>query len=96
MTHDEFGLYFKSLAVKYPADDDYVKVVGNHFESLSEDLEAAVRNDEIQHTIFLLRQRLLTLSNNNQEEYKLRDMFRKFDTDQSGALSIHELKGMLG
>ena len=42
-----------------------------------------------------MRQRLLTLSNENQEEYSLRNIFRKFDLDKSGALSVHELRGML-
>ena len=46
------------------------------------------------HIIGLMRQRLLTLSNGAQEEYKVRNMFRTFDADKSGALSINELAGL--
>ena len=42
-----------------------------------------------------MRQRLITLSNGTQEEYKIRNMFRTFDQDQSGALTINELAGLL-
>lgn len=38
----------------------------------------------------------MTLSNDSQEEYQLRNMFRKFDTDSSGAITLAELRGMLG
>lgn len=46
------------------------------------------------HLIGLLRQRLITLANGHQEEYALRNLFRTFDVDGSGALSIDELAGM--
>ena len=42
-----------------------------------------------------MRQRLITKANAHQEEYKLRDMFRTFDKDKSGSLSINELAGLL-
>ena len=69
MTMDEFLMYFKMLAVRYPADDDFVRITSNHVSDLSEDKSKAVKKDEIDHTIFLLRQRLLTISNESQEEY---------------------------
>ena len=47
------------------------------------------------HLLGLMRQRLITKANAQQEEYKLRDMFRRFDKDESGALSINELAGLL-
>jgi Ca2+-binding EF-hand superfamily protein len=35
------------------------------------------------------------LSNNNQEEFVLRKIFKDFDTNGSGAITIDELLGML-
>jgi len=46
------------------------------------------------HIIGLMRQRLVSLSNGAQEEYKIRNMFRTFDADNSGSLSINELGGL--
>ena len=37
---------------------------------------------------------MVTLSNGAQEEYKIRNMFRTFDKDSSGSLSINELAGL--
>lgn len=45
--------------------------------------------------IKLMRQRLLTISNNGQEEYVLRNMFRAFDKDNTGKITLNELAGML-
>jgi Ca2+-binding EF-hand superfamily protein len=42
-----------------------------------------------------IRQRLITVSNNSQEEYVVRNMFRTFDKDQSGALTLLELAGLM-
>ena len=42
-----------------------------------------------------MRQRLITLANGSQEEYKLRDIFRTFDANNNGVLSIEELSGLL-
>ena len=42
-----------------------------------------------------MRQRLITLANGSQEEFHLRNIFRRFDVDRSGNLSVHELAGLL-
>ena len=42
----------------------------------------------------MLRQRLLTVANSHQEEYALRNLFRTFDVDGSGALCLKELAGL--
>lgn len=52
-------------------------------------------NIRVMHLLGLMRQRLITKANSQQEEYKLRDMFRNFDKDNSGSLSINELAGLL-
>jgi Ca2+-binding EF-hand superfamily protein len=96
VSKDDFCVYFRELAVSVPHDQDFVRLVESHVPDLSEDKAAAVFNDQVRHLIFLLRQRLITLSNQNQEEYQLRNIFRQFDLDNSGALSFVELKGMLG
>lgn len=69
MSKEEFVCSMKMLAVRYPSDGDFVRVVSSHVAELSEDASVAVKQDEIMHLMFLLRQRLLTLSNESQEEY---------------------------
>jgi Ca2+-binding EF-hand superfamily protein len=43
----------------------------------------------------MVRQRLRTLSNNTEEEYKLRQIFKQFDLNNSGTITIEELAAML-
>ena len=47
------------------------------------------------HIIKLMRHRLTTVANNGQEEYVLRDIFRTFDLDKSGYLTLNEMAGLL-
>jgi Ca2+-binding EF-hand superfamily protein len=42
-----------------------------------------------------LRQRLVTVSNGSQEEYKLRQIFNDFDANKSGMLTIDELAALM-
>ena len=66
---DEFCAYFRELAVSVPHDKDFVKLVECHVDGLGEDKVEAVFQEQTRHLIFLLRQRLISLSNQNQEEY---------------------------
>ena len=43
----------------------------------------------------MTRQRLLILSNNTEEEFKLRTIFKQFDLNQSGGISVIELAALL-
>lgn len=43
----------------------------------------------------MMRQKLLLLSNNSEEEFVLRKMFNDFDLNGNGTLSIDELGAML-
>lgn len=42
-----------------------------------------------------MRQRLLVLSNNSEEEFVIRKIFKDFDSNGNGTLSIDELGAML-
>ena len=37
----------------------------------------------------------MTVSNNKQEEFVLRNIFRTFDKDNTGKITLNELAGML-
>lgn len=51
---------------------------------------------DVETLIAAIRHNLMKYgSSRNSEEYVLRSIFREFDVDNSGALSINELRGML-
>jgi Ca2+-binding EF-hand superfamily protein len=92
---DDFLQYYKEMATSIPNDDYFVKAIENTWEDVFEDIEAPVKRDKVMNIVKLMRHRLTTISNNSQEEYVLREIFRTYDTDKSGALTINEMAGLL-
>lgn len=94
VSKEEFYQAALEGATATPDDDTYIKD-GESFYKVKEDEDAPLDNIRVMHLLGLMRQRLITKAGAQQEEYKLRDMFRRFDKDNSGALSINELAGLL-
>ena len=63
---------------------------------MEEDECSSVRREGVEYVLKLLRHRLLTVSNHNQEEFMLRNIFRDFDQDKNGVMTVNELDGLLG
>ena len=78
-----------------PNDEYFAKAIESTFKSVQEAGDASIKMNNVMQVIKLMRQRLLTVSNNSQEEYVLRNIFRTFDTDKSGYITLNELAGML-
>jgi Ca2+-binding EF-hand superfamily protein len=94
VTKKEFFDYYTDLAMSTPSDDYFVGMMESVW-CMAEDEENSVFKDSIKQLIGLMRQRLLAISNNNQEEFVLRKIFKDFDTNGSGAITEDELMGML-
>ena len=77
-----------------PNDETFVKYQEENW-GLMEQADSSVQMDSVMQIVKLMRQRLLTVSNNKQEEYVLRNMFRTFDKDNTGKITLNELAGML-
>jgi hypothetical protein len=77
-----------------PSDETFVKLVESTWQ-MAEDTQSATFQDKVKQLFGMTRQRLLVLSNNCEEEFKLRQIFKSFDLNSSGNISIEELAGML-
>lgn len=77
-----------------PNDDRFVNLTCEYW-NVCEEAHGHIDLRGAYNVIALMRQRLVTLANGSQEEYHLRNIFRKFDIDRSGTLSTHELRGLL-
>ena len=77
-----------------PNDETFVKYQEENW-GLMEQADSSVQMDSVMQIVKLMRQRLLTVSNNKQEEFVLRNMFRTFDKDNTGKITLNELAGML-
>ena len=91
---DEFLQTHREISMIIPNDETFVKLISDNW-GVSEQSDSSVKMDSVMQIIKLMRQRLLTISNNGQEEYVLRNMFRTFDRDDTGKITLNELAGML-
>jgi Ca2+-binding EF-hand superfamily protein len=78
----------------HPNDDTMIRMAESAW-NVVENEEAAVHHKQAMQVVALMRQRLITLSNGSQEEYHLRNIFRTFDANNNGVLSLEELSGLL-
>jgi len=90
----EFEHLYQEISTSIPNDDYFVAQVCQAW-GVAEDAATPIFHQRVMYVIKLMRQRLITLANGSQEEYVLRNMFRTFDVDNSGALSAQELVGLL-
>jgi Ca2+-binding EF-hand superfamily protein len=90
----EFYTYYADVSMTYTHDQDFV----NHLESVwsvVEDDDSKVFIDQLKHLTSALRLKLRTMANGTSEEYVLRGIFKDFDINKSGSLTIDEFNLML-
>lgn len=78
----------------YTRDEDFVRYIEDVW-SVAEDEESKVFIDQLKHLTATLRLKLRTMANGTSEEYVLRGIFKDFDINKSGALTIDEFNLML-
>jgi len=62
---------------------------------VNEDGTATVAKEDLERLTRSIRLKLLSMSNQNSDEYFLRNVFRHFDTNGNGVLSVDEFSAML-
>ena len=62
---------------------------------VNEDEAAAIPKEQVEFLVKTLRKKLLDFSKTSTDEYVLRQLFKDFDTNKSGTLTIDELIAML-
>ena len=94
ITWEEFNDYYTDMAMSIPSDDYFVQMLEQVW-CLAEDEDSAVSKERVKHLIGLIRQRLLIISGNSQEEFTLRKIFKQFDLNNSGTITLDEMTAML-
>jgi hypothetical protein len=75
-------------------DDLYFVRMMESVWQICEDESSNVTKTELAALTQSLRHKLLDFSNNSQDEYVLRGVFKEFDTNNSGTLTADELTNM--
>jgi hypothetical protein len=76
-------------------DDTYFVRMMESAWCISEDEDASVFKEQIEFLTQTLRLKLRTISNNSSDEFILRGIFKDFDTNKSGTITIDELGALL-
>ena len=94
ITKQEFFDYYTDLAVSTPSEEYFVVMMQQTW-GIAEDEDSEDFQTTLRHIVSLFRQRLITLSNGQQEEYRLAQMFEEFDANQNGMLTMDEMAALL-
>ena len=94
ISYQEWVDYYTDLAMSTPSDEYFVQMMESVW-CTSEDEENAIFQDKVKALVQMMRQRLLVISNSSQEEFVLRKIFKDFDTNSSGTITVDELGAML-
>lgn len=62
---------------------------------VTEDDDATVNKEEIEFLVKTIRQKLYTITNKSTDEYVLRGIFKDYDVNSNGVLTIDELTEMV-
>ncbi len=94
ITEREFISYYKELSVSIPSDEYFVTMMESVW-MIHED-ESSLNNKRLDDLCQLLKEKVYQKCKGSQNsEYLLRNVFKFFDKDESGVLTIDEFKGAM-
>lgn len=94
ITRKEWDDYYTDLSMSLPSDDYFVAMMESVW-NITEDEDSEANQDYVREIVNLIRQRLLSMSNESSDEYVLRKVFNYFDVNESGNITIDELTAMV-
>lgn len=93
VTWNEWLDYYTDLSMSMVDDLYFVRMMESVWQ-ICEDESSNVTKTELAALTQSLRHKLLDFSNNSQDEYVLRGVFKEFDANNSGTLTADELTNM--
>eukprot|EP00831_Metopus_contortus_P032379 TRINITY_DN2616_c0_g1_i3.p2 TRINITY_DN2616_c0_g1~~TRINITY_DN2616_c0_g1_i3.p2 ORF type:complete len:250 (+),score=45.74 TRINITY_DN2616_c0_g1_i3:434-1183(+) len=93
ITKQEFFDYYNDLSMSISSDDYFVQMIESAW-MMTECEEDLVYKERLDELIRAIRLKLLNLAP-SQDEFMLRKLFKDFDLNQSGNLTVDELQAMM-
>ena len=90
----EFIDYYTDISMSIESNAYFIAMIESCW-GICADSSADKTKDTVRQLTAIIRQKLISYSNKQSDEYVLRTMFKEFDTNKSGTLTVDELGGML-
>lgn len=94
ISRTDFFNYYTDVGVSVPSDEGFSTMLQSTW-NIKEDEESTISKEEVKSIIKTIRYKLIQLSKGSQDEFLLRKLFKDFDLNKSGFLTLDELQAML-
>lgn len=94
ISREEWCDYYTDLSMSVPSDLYFVQMMESVW-GIVENEDSQVSKEQLEHLTKTLRHKLLDFSNGRTEELVLRNIFREFDLNNNGVLTVDELGALM-
>ena len=94
ITKQDFFNYYTDLSISIPSDQFFSELLQGTW-IISEDETSTIRRETVKNIVKNFRFKLIQLSKGTQDEFLLRKMFKDFDVNKTGYITIDELNALL-
>lgn len=94
VSFDTFTTYYKDLSVGILSDQLFSEKIQQNW-GVKEDEENRISKAELRFILKSFREKLINKTHQKTDEFLLRKVFKEFDTNNSGFLSINDLAAMM-
>ena len=94
ITKQDFFNYYTDLSISIPSDQFFSEFLQGTWR-IAEDETSKIKKETVRNIVKNFRFKLIQLSKGTQDEFLLRKMFKDFDVNKSGYITIDELNALL-
>ena len=94
ISKNDFVLYYTDVSMTIIHDNQFVHLLETTW-GVSEDEEQSVFKEQVEALAAAIRIKLRVIGNQSLEEFILRNIFKEFDSNKNGSLSIEEISAKL-
>jgi Ca2+-binding EF-hand superfamily protein len=93
VSKEDFIELYTDVSMGTESTDHFIRMVSSCWNI--DDANCVVHKQHLTHLVALIRQKLISMSGRQSDEYVLRTVFKEFDVNKDGTLSASEFQALL-